>query len=192
MPNCILWWRRHRSTRAGLWLQHLYYSSSWSFWSLMTQPGLLSTVFLVWLSTALNLWETPCCAMPCCAGLCHTMPCHAMPRRVLQIKNCMGVKLLSPNQPSEPLSVLSLSLCLTKSAGKGIKNNRNPLLLCSVLRYLHPEFLCATKGITTPGKRNTKISSEAEEPELFHFFLQFLQVPHFQFYGAKWVIEWAA
>lgn len=64
MPNCILWWRRHHSTRAGLWLQHLYYSSGW--WSLMTQPELVSTIFLVWLSTVLSLGETP-----------YGVPCHA-------------------------------------------------------------------------------------------------------------------
>lgn len=53
----------------------------------------------------------------------HAMPCHAMPSQggSLQTKHYMGVKLLSPNQPSELLPLLLLSLCLTKLAANGIK-----------------------------------------------------------------------
>ncbi|POI21123.1 hypothetical protein CIB84_015131, partial [Bambusicola thoracicus] len=48
------------------------------------------------------------------------------------------------------------------------------------------------KALLHQAKEIPRFLLRLKSHSFFIFFLQFLQVPHFQFYGAKWVIEWAA
>lgn len=121
VPNCILWQRRHHSTRTGLWRWHLYSSASCTFQSLMTWSGLVPTIFLAWTSVALSLRQA---VSALCAVLCHAMlrKVPANPRATWGWSFCLY-------QPTEPLTAVTVPLSNTVGYERNNRDGKSPVVV---------------------------------------------------------------
>lgn len=166
MPNCILWWRRHRSTRTGLWLWHVYSSAGCYFQPLAKWPELAPAIFVARCSVVQSLrWAAV------------HLPCGAMMRRVCANQQHRerhgGVTLLLPPwHPQSPSrwTCLSPTLCLMGFAMKGIKDKGNSRSFFAP-KWACPRFWSITENICTLERRNIKdFACRAEELQL-HLYI---------------------
>lgn len=163
MPNCILWWRRHRSTRMGLSLWHLYSSAGCNFQPLTKWPELAPAIFVAWCSAVQRLrWAAV-----------HLPGMRRIPANQQHRKWHRGIKLLLPPwhlQSPSRWTCLSPTLCLTGFAMKGINDKGNPFLFFAP-KWACPCFWSITENICTLEHRNIKVfSRKAEKPQL-HIYI---------------------